>query len=83
MNLYKITYDGQPYHVEAPSFPAAIDAWKGYLKAEWKEEDWDGTEEPESVCLLESEHPVIRQSFSEQSVGVSDRVDTRDFSETF
>lgn len=58
MKLYEVVYDGQKRHVEAPSFPLAIEAWKAWARAEWKE-DWDGTEEPESVALIGDE-PVIR-----------------------
>ena len=60
LKLYRVLYDGQPYYVEAPSFALAIEAWKRYVKAEWKEE-YDGTEEPESVECLDSDHPVIRK----------------------
>lgn len=77
--LYRVTFDGQDRYVEAPDFPRAIEAWKAWGKAEWKE-DYDGTEEPESVALV-SDDPVIRLTFSEYSVGTSDRVDTRDYTE--
>ena len=71
LNLYCVLYDGQPYYVEAPSFELAIEAWKGYVKVEWKEA-YDGTEKPKSVECLDSDHPVIRYA---------DPNDPRDFTE--
>lgn len=58
MNVYMVVYDITNYVVEASSFANAIEAWKEHVKVLWGE-DYDGTEEPESVNRIH-EHPVIR-----------------------
>lgn len=59
MNLYLVLYDGQPYYIEARTFPGAIDTWRQHVAEEWGE-DFDGTEQPESVALVH-EKAVIRE----------------------
>jgi hypothetical protein len=58
MNLYQVLYDGQHYYVEAESFTAAIGLWKIHVSMLWGE-DYDGSEQPESVALIHDD-PVIR-----------------------
>jgi len=58
MKLYCIQFDNQPRYVEAESFAKAVEAWRRWAAKEWGE-DYDGTEEPESVALI-SDEPVIR-----------------------
>ena len=58
MNLYLIQFDSQPYYVEAEDFPAAIEVWKVHVAHLWGD-DYDGTEQPESVSLVHDE-PVVR-----------------------
>ena len=60
MNLYHVQYDDQPYYVEAPSFAAAIVAWRTHVADEWGD-DFEGTEEPESVAVIH-DRAVIRAS---------------------
>lgn len=59
MKLYQIMFDGEARFVEAESFAAAIEVWKQVKAIEWGE-DYDGTEEPESVSLM-SDEPVLRR----------------------
>lgn len=59
MKLYHVQFDGSSFWIEAESFAAAIEAWKAHVKVLW-ENDYDGTEEPESAHLVHDE-PVIRQ----------------------
>lgn len=58
MNLYLVQFDNQPYYVEASNFGDAIAAWKRHVAQAWGQ-DYDGTEEPESVALIHDE-AVIR-----------------------
>lgn len=60
MNLYLVQFDGQSWYVEAPNFAAAIEAWKKRVEVEWGS-DYDGTEQPCSVALVQDE-PVVRQA---------------------
>ncbi len=57
MKLYHIQFDGQSFWVEAESFRLAIVQWGEHVKILWGD-DYDGTEEPESVHLVHDE-PVI------------------------
>ena len=59
MNLYHIQFDGQSWWIEARNFQGAIDAWTREVAKEWGE-DFDGTEQPESVALVH-DGPVIRE----------------------
>ena len=58
LKLYLIHYDHQAYYVEAENLVNAVGKWKEYVKLDWKE-DYDGTEEPESIALVH-EAAVIR-----------------------
>lgn len=58
MKLYMVQFDGQQYYIEAESFRKAIEAWRRHVAVLW-EEDYEGTEEPESVALVHDD-PVIR-----------------------
>jgi hypothetical protein len=60
MNLYRVVYDSGSYFVEAPSFGKAIEAWQAWAAKNWEDDGWEGTEQPESVELIDSEHRVIR-----------------------
>lgn len=60
MNLYHVQFDGQSYWVEAGDFGTAVILWKGHVKDLWGE-DYDGTEQPDSVHLVHDE-PVIRSA---------------------
>lgn len=59
MKLYRIMFDSGVFHVVAPSFGTAIETWQAWAEKHWGDE-WNGDEQPESVELLDSEHPVIR-----------------------
>lgn len=59
MKLYHIQFDGESYWVEAERFADAVTLWKSHIKVLWGE-DFDATEEPESVHLVH-DNPVIRQ----------------------
>lgn len=58
INLYLIHYDHQPYYVEAENLASAVERWKAHVKVVWGD-DYDGTEEPESIALVHEE-AVIR-----------------------
>ncbi len=58
MRLYRILFDGEREHVEAPTFGEAIDLWRAHGVTA---HDVDGSEEPESVELVDDE-PVIRDA---------------------
>lgn len=58
MSVYLVQFDGDNRIVEAPSFTEAISAWLRAMRVEWGD-DYDGTEQPESVSLIDEE-PVIR-----------------------
>lgn len=58
MNLYHIQFDGESYYVEAANLAQAVELWKTHLQKEWGD-DYNGTEEPESVALVHDE-AVIR-----------------------
>ncbi len=58
MNVYMIQFDASNRVVEAPSFADAINAWRAAMQEEWGVE-YDGTEEPDSVSLVD-DLPVIR-----------------------
>ena len=57
--LYHVQYDGQSYWIEAVSFAEAVELWKRHVRVLWAQ-DYDGSEEPESVHLVHDE-PVIRK----------------------
>lgn len=61
MNLYRIVFDGTPYFVEAKNFGEAIGLWHCHVREEWGK-DYEGTEEPEEVQLIELQNQatVIR-----------------------
>lgn len=63
MLLYLVQFDAQDYYVEAPDFPAAIELWKVHVAKLWGD-DYDGTEQPESVALVHDE-PVVRVANNE------------------
>lgn len=58
LRVYHIQFDGEQYVVEAMSVAMAVKAWKKHVKEEWQE-DFDNTEEPESITLI-NDKPVIR-----------------------
>lgn len=55
--LYLIQYDSVNYYAEAADLAKAVEAWKAHVKIAWGD-DYDGTEEPESIALVHEE-PVI------------------------
>lgn len=57
--LFCLTYIGEKYYVEATGVEDALSLWKDYVKGYWKEE-YEGTEEPETIVLLYKK-PVIRR----------------------
>ncbi len=54
MFVYRILFDSQFYVVAARSFDSAIKQWKVHVKEKWGE-DYDGTEQPESVERIDGE----------------------------
>lgn len=58
MNLYQVTFDGDPKWVEAENFTKAIHLWREFCKEDWDE--YTGHEQPDSVTLVHHE-PVIRK----------------------
>jgi hypothetical protein len=58
MSAYTVQFDGQIRVVDAPGFTEAIAAWGDAMQIEWGD-DYDGTEQPESVALIDDQ-PVIR-----------------------
>lgn len=76
MNLYHVQFDSQTYYVEAGSFADAIILWGRHVSVLWGD-DYDGTEEPESVALVHDE-PVIRDGSidphqADEAAGTGDR----------
>jgi hypothetical protein len=61
-HLYRVRFDGQMFYVEAPGFATAIEVWHAFVKHEWGK-DYDGSRQPDSVELLDSDHDVIRWPF--------------------
>jgi len=68
MNLYHIQYDNQSYWVEAAKLAEAVEVWKLHVKRLWGDE-YDDTEEPESIALVNDE-PVIRAEDFEKKEAV-------------
>lgn len=58
MSAYTVQFDGQIRVVDAPGFTEAIAAWGDAMQIEWGD-DYDGTEQPESVALIDDDE-VIR-----------------------
>jgi hypothetical protein len=65
MNLYHVQYDGESYYVEASKLAEAVELWKQHVKGMWGD-DFDGTEEPESIGLIH-EGIVIRAELFERT----------------
>jgi len=60
VSLYHAQFDGESYYIEARNFHGAIDTWKRHVAKAWGQ-NFDGTEEPESVALIHEE-AVLRES---------------------
>jgi len=60
MKLYHVQFDGASFFIEAENYADAVAIWKAHVKVLW-ENDYDGTEEPESVHLIHDE-PVIKSA---------------------
>lgn len=58
MRLYRILFDAQPEFVEAADLGNAVRIWRQKKSVDWDDE-YDGTEEPESIELLH-DGPVLR-----------------------
>ena len=59
VNLYRVQFDGEPEHVEAIDFAAAIRIWHAHLTADNPDHDMS-EDQPESVELI-GYHPVLRE----------------------
>ena len=64
LNLYLLIYDDEHYYVEAPRLNEAVSIWKKHVEKYWGD-DYDGTEEPQSVQLIH-EKPVVRLTAKEK-----------------
>lgn len=67
MKLYCILFDSRRYHVEAESIAKAVEYWRRHVAVEWGD-DYDGTEEPESIALVHDE-AVIRAVIAHAAFG--------------
>lgn len=63
MNLYHILFDWQPYYVEAETLGAAVTAWRQHVSVLWGD-DYDGTEEPDSITLVHDKAVVKEENAS-------------------
>lgn len=52
--LYHITFDASNFYVQARDYTDAIRLWKEHVAVLWGD-DYDGTEQPESVSLIHDE----------------------------
>lgn len=58
MRVYRLTFDGRMWFVEACSFGEAVALWRLEVKEEWGA-DYEETDEPDE-CTLLGEGPVLR-----------------------
>lgn len=68
MKVYNLMYDGEHQIIEAPSLGDAVKAWHAHMLVD-QAPHWDGTEEPESITLINEEAVIHFRTLLDNKIG--------------